>query len=76
MRTELYAVELQITSAVVKVVLVFRKLYHMCKLTILFDNDICYMLNVSLESLETVKWLVVDDLCKSSQVCCAVNSVN
>ena len=34
------------------------------------------MLNFSLESLKTVKrgWLHVDDLCKSSQVRCAVNS--
>ena len=35
-----------------------------------------YMLNVSLESLKTVKWLVVDNLCKSSQLRCAVNSAN
>ena len=48
-------------------------------LQFLLDNDIhvlpC-MLNVLLESLKTVKRLVVDDLYKSSQMRCAVNSAN
>ena len=48
-------------------------------LQFLLDNDIHvlpYMLNFSLESLKTVKRLVVDNLCKSTQVHCAVNSAN
>ena len=48
-------------------------------LQFLLDNDIhvlpC-MLNVLLESLKTVKLLVVDVLYKSSQMRCAVNSAN
>ena len=71
LRTYLEAVgrKLQITSAVVKVVLVLRKLCHGCR-----PYNFCYIMIYALhESLKTVKRLVVDDLCKSSQVRCAVN---
>ena len=66
-------VELQIRSAVVKVV-TYTLPWVLQTLQFLFNKR--YMLNFSLQSLKTVKRLVVDDLCKSSQVRCAVNSDN
>ena len=71
-------VEFLITSAVVKVVFqCYVNFTTSADLTIPVDKNILpYMLNVLLESLKTVKRLVVDNLCKSSQVRCAVNSAN